>query len=297
MAPQDQTPTTQATEPPPPFPAQHQDHPGLEQAMDPAPRYEGERYRPAQKLQGQVALITGGDSGIGRAVAVLYAREGADCAIAYLAEERADAEVTRAAVERAGRRCVLLEGDLTDPRFCQEAVERTVSELGKLTVLVSNAAYQNRVDDVLALTDEEIERTYRTNVYAYLRLVRAALPHLPHGGAIIATASIQGLEPSANLIAYASTKAAIISITRSLAKSLAEKGIRVNAVAPGPVWTPLNVADQGAPPEKVATFGASSPRGRPAQPEEIAPAYVYLASEPDSSFVSGTVIVQSMGET
>ncbi|MFO0929677.1 MAG: SDR family oxidoreductase [Gemmataceae bacterium] len=285
------------TEPKPPFPEQHLDKPGLESELDPRPRYQAPRYRAAGKLRGKVALITGGDSGIGRAVAVLYAREEADVAIGYLPAEQSDAEETRAAVEKEGRRCLLLPGDLTDPAYCREAVERTVRDLGRLDVLVSNAAHQNRKASLEEVTDEEFDHTFKTNIYAYFWLARAALPHLQPGAAIIATSSETGLVGSRLLPDYSATKGAINAFTKALAQSLVEKGIRVNAVAPGPVWTPLNPADAGASPEKVATFGQQVPLKRPAQPEEVAPLYVFLASDADSSYITGEVVALMGGKT
>jgi NAD(P)-dependent dehydrogenase (short-subunit alcohol dehydrogenase family) len=285
------------SEPKPPFPAQHQPKPGLESKVQPRPRFQAGRYKPSGKLDGKAALITGGDSGIGRAVAVLYAREGADVAISYLPEEQSDAEETKAAVEAAGRRCLLLPGDLTDPEYCERLVEQTAEEFGKLDILVSNAAYQNRKESLDQITDEEFDRTFKTNIYAYFRLTRAALKHLKPGSAIIATSSVTGLTGSSSLADYSATKGAINSFTKTLAQDLVEKGIRVNAVAPGPVWTPLNSVDEGETPEKVAKFGADSPMGRPAQPEEIAPSYVFLASDADSSYITGIVLQVMGGET
>ncbi len=283
-------------EPEPPFPKQHQAQPGLESALDPSPKWQAPNYREAGKLEGKIALITGGDSGIGRSVAYLYAREGADVAIVYLPEEQEDAEVVREAVEAIERKCLLLPGDLADPDFCKKAVEKTVKQFGRLDILVSNAAHQSR-KTLAELTDEELERTYQVNVYAYFRLVRAALPHLKPGAAIIATSSETGLMGASRLPDYSSTKGAINALTKTLATDFLEKGIRVNAVAPGPVWTPLNVADPGADEEKVSTFGSQSPMGRPAQPEELAPAYVFLASDADSSFITGIVLQVMGGET
>jgi NAD(P)-dependent dehydrogenase (short-subunit alcohol dehydrogenase family) len=278
-----------------PYPPQHQEKPGRESAMQPRPRYEAPEYRAARKLEGKAALITGGDSGIGRAVAVLFAREGADVAITYLEEEQADAEETRRAVEQAGRRAVLVAGDLTDPSFCRDAVETTVRALGKLDILVNNAAFQQGQESLDKITDEQWDHTFKTNIYAYFRVTRAALRHLKKGASIINTGSITGLQGSKELLDYASTKGAIHAFTKSLAQNLVERGIRVNCVAPGPVWTPLNPSDK--PPEKVAKFGADTPMGRPAQPEEIAPAYVYFASEPDSSYVTGEVLTLLGGKT
>jgi len=285
------------TEPKPPFPAQHQGKPGLENEMSPRPRYQAARYQAAGKLAGKAALVTGGDSGIGWAVAVLYAREGADMAVVHLPSEESDALETKGAVEREGGRCLLVPGDLTDPAFCKQAVERTVREFGKLDVLVSNAAHQNRKPGLEAITEEEWDETFRTNVYAYFHLAKAALPHLKPGSAIIATSSETGLEGNKLLLDYSATKGAINAFTKALAQNLADKGIRVNAVAPGPVWTPLNVSDLGEPKEKVAQFGAQTPLGRPAQPEEIAPLYVFLASDADSSYITGEVIAQMGGKT
>jgi NAD(P)-dependent dehydrogenase (short-subunit alcohol dehydrogenase family) len=284
-------------QPTPPFKEQHQPEPGLEAHLDPAPKFEASRYRPANKLEGQAAIVTGGDSGIGRAVALIFAREGADVAIVYLPEEQPDAEATRRAVEATGRRCLLLPGDLTDPQFCDEAVERTVQEFGRLDVLVSNAAHQNRKPSLEELEDSEMEETFETNIYAYIRLARAALRHMQPGASIIATSSETGLVGSGQLPDYSATKGAINAFTKTLAQNLIDKGIRVNAVAPGPVWTPLNPADQGMTPEKLAQFGTQSPMKRPAQPEELAPAYVFLASNADSSYITGFILEVMGGET
>lgn len=272
------------------MPAQKLSKPGLESDLELKPRYEAPKYRPANKLEGKVALVTGGDSGIGRAVAAMYAREGADVAITALPEERGDADETRRAIEREGRRCLVLEGDLTDKAFCIDAVERTVAELGQLDILVSNAGYQNRKEDPEDVTDEEWDHTFKTNVYAYFRLVKAAMPHLSAGAAIVVTGSETGFLGPEALPDYAATKGAIHTLTKVLAKQLAPKGIRVNCVAPGPVWTPLNPADEGATPEKIAEFGKKTPLGRPAQPEELAPAYVFLASDADSSYITGEIL-------
>jgi len=284
-------------EPNPPFPKQHQEKPGLESELQPKPRYQAEEYRAAGKLANKAALVTGGDSGIGRAVAVLFAREGADVAIGYLPDERSDAEETKRLVESEQQRCLLIEGDLTDAAFCDETVERTVKEFGKLDILVSNAAHQNRKPSLEEVTDEEFDRTFKTNVYAYFRLARAALRHMKPGSAIIATSSETGILGSKGLPDYSATKGAINAFTKTLAQDVVERGIRVNAVAPGPVWTPLNAADKGASPDKVANFGSDTPIGRPAQPEELAPAYVFLASNADSSYITGTVLQVMGGET
>lgn len=288
---------TAMKEPEPPFPEQHQDAPGVESRLDPRPRFEALRYRPAGKLDGKAALITGGDSGIGRAVAVIFAREGADVAINYLPAEEDDARETRRHVEAAGRRCVLLPADLRDTDACRQIVERTVVEFGRLDILVSNAAYQKRKQTLEEISDEEFDHTFRTNMYAYFRLTRAALPHLQAGGSIIVTSSETSIYGSALLPDYSATKGAINAFTKALAQRLIERRIRVNAIAPGPVWTPLNPSDAGLPAEKVARFGSSNPMGRPAQPEEIAPAYVFLASEADSSYVTGIVLPIMGGET
>jgi len=283
--------------PKPPFPPQRLAAPGLESRLDPRPRYEAKDYRPAQKLQGKTALITGGDSGIGRAVALLYAREGADVAIVYLPVEQSDAEETRRAVESAGAKCLLLPGDITSREFCDQAVDKTVREFGKLDILVSNAAHQTRKRTLAEVTDEEFDLTFKSNIYAYFWFARAALRHMKKGAVIIASSSETGLMGSEQLPDYSATKGAINAFTKALAMNLIDKGIRVNAVAPGPVWTPLNPADAGMTPERVAKFGEQSPMGRPAQPEEVAPAYVFLASEADSSFITGTVVQVMGGET
>jgi NAD(P)-dependent dehydrogenase (short-subunit alcohol dehydrogenase family) len=281
-------------EPKPPYPQQKLEKPGLEAEMQQQPQWRAPKYKPAGKLEGKVALVTGGDSGIGRAVAYLYAREGADVAIVHLPEEQRDADETQQAIQEEGRRCLDIPGDLTDPQFCRDAVERIVRELGHLDILVSNAAWQNRKESIAEITDEEWQRTFRTNIDAYFHLSKAALEHMPPGSAIIATSSETGLMGEEALLEYSATKGAINAFTKALAQQLAPKGIRVNAVAPGPVWTPLNPADAGMSPEKLEKFGAKTPMKRAAQPEEIAPAYVFLASDADSSFVSG-IVLQEMG--
>jgi NAD(P)-dependent dehydrogenase (short-subunit alcohol dehydrogenase family) len=281
--------------PTPPFPEQKLERPGLESELEPTPQYQAPDYRGSGKLEDDVALITGGDSGIGRAVAVLFAREGADVAIVYLPEEQSDAEVTREAVETEGRRCLLLPGDVTDAAFCREAVERTVDELGGLNILVNNAAFQNHVEGIEDLSEEQWETTFRTNIFAYFYMAKAAISHLPRGGTIINTGSITGLEGSGGLLDYSATKGAIHAFTKSLAQQLVPRGIRVNCVAPGPVWTPLNPAERA--PEETAHFGEQTPMGRPAQPEEIAPLYVYFASNADSSYVTGETVSLLGGQT
>jgi NAD(P)-dependent dehydrogenase (short-subunit alcohol dehydrogenase family) len=282
-------------QPKPPFPEQHQEKPGLESELDPKPNYQAPLYKGSGKLLGKVALITGGDSGIGRAVAVLFAREGASVAVAYLPEEQTDAEETRSAVESEGQKALLLSGDLTDPKFCKQAVEKTVAKFGRLDILVNNAAYQQHQKSLEDISDEQWDHTFKTNIYGYFRLVKAALPHLKPGSAIVNTGSITGLEGNKELLDYSATKGAIHAFTKSLAQNLVEKGIRVNCVSPGPVWTPLNPSDK--PAEKVAKFGSGQPMGRPAQPEEVAPAYVFFASEADSSYITGEVLTLLGGET
>jgi NAD(P)-dependent dehydrogenase (short-subunit alcohol dehydrogenase family) len=282
-------------QPRPPFPPQHQRRPGLEFKVRPRPQYNAPLYKGSEKLKDKVAVVTGGDSGIGRAVAVLYAREGADIAIVYLAEEQRDAEETRRAVEKEGRRALLLPGDVTDPDFCRQAVESTVVELGALDILVNNAAFQQHQEGLEKITEEQWDRTFRTNVYGYFYMAKAALPYLQPGSAIVNCGSITGLRGNKQLLDYASTKGAIHAFTKSLAQNLVKRGIRVNCVAPGPVWTPLNIVDQ--PPEKAAKHGGKAPMERPAQPEEVAPAFVFFASDADSSYITGEVLTLLGGET
>jgi NAD(P)-dependent dehydrogenase (short-subunit alcohol dehydrogenase family) len=282
-------------EPKSPMPAQHQRKPGKESELKPRPRYQAPLYAGAGKLKEKVALITGGDSGIGRAVAVLFAREGADVAFTFLKEEKQDAEETKRAIEAEGQRAHAMSGDVRDPKVCRKLVEKTVEKFGRLDILVNNAAFQQHQETLEDVTEEQWDRTFRTNIYAYFYMTKAALPHLEEGSAIVNTGSITGLEGSKQLLDYASTKGAIHAFTKSLAQNLVERGIRVNCVAPGPVWTPLNPADKEA--EDVAKFGADTPLKRPAQPEEIAPAYVYFASEVDSSYVTGEVLTLLGGET
>ena len=278
-----------------PMPAQHQTKPGLEHKLNPKPNYEAPHYEGAGKLKEKVALITGGDSGIGRAVAVLFAREGANVAFTYLKEEKKDAKETTRAVEAEGRRAYALMGDVTDPDVCREFVEQTVEQFGRLDILVNNAAFQQHQESLEELSEEQWDRTFKTNIYGYFYMTKAALPHLAEGSAIVNTGSITGLEGSKQLLDYSATKGAIHAFTKSLAQNLVERGIRVNCVSPGPVWTPLNPADKK--PEDVAEFGADTPYKRPAQPEEIAPAFVYFASEVDSSYVTGEVLTLLGGET
>jgi NAD(P)-dependent dehydrogenase (short-subunit alcohol dehydrogenase family) len=263
--------------------------------MRPRPRFAAPDYRAAGKLEDQVALITGGDSGIGRAVAVLFAREGADVAIVHLPEEHADAAETQRAVMAAGRQAMLLPGNLRDREFCEAVVTATTEHFGRLDILVNNAAYQRHRSGIDEITAEQWRATFETNIDAYYFLVRAALPHLAPGSSIINTGSVTGLEGSAELIDYAATKGAIHAFTKSLALNLIERGIRVNCVAPGPVWTPLNPAERDD--EDIRCFGADTPMGRPAQPEEIAPSFVFLASSADSGFMSGHVLPLLGGET
>lgn len=275
------------------FPPVTQEHqPGDENAMTPTPEYINPNYKAAGKLQGKVALITGGDSGIGRAVSVHYAKEGADVAIVYL-DEDTDAEETKELVKQTGRQCILIKGDIRQSAFCKEAVEKTVAELGKLNILVNNAAVQFPQEELEAIDDEQLEETFETNIYSYFRFAKAALKHLNEGDTIINTTSVTAYRSSPGLIDYSSTKGAIVTFTRSLAKNLAEKKIRVNGVAPGPVWTPLIVSTFDE--EKVKSFGQDVPLGRAGQPSEIGPAYVFLASE-DSSYITGQIIHVNGGE-
>jgi NAD(P)-dependent dehydrogenase (short-subunit alcohol dehydrogenase family) len=278
-----------------PMPPQHQPKPGIESRMHPRPLFEAPHYRGSGKLAGKVALVTGGDSGIGRSVAVLFAREGANVAIVYMRQEQSDAEETRAAIEGEGASWLLIPGDVRKSSFCNRAVERVVAELGRLDILVNNAAFQQHQQSIEELTDAQIERTFSTNIFGYMYMARAAVRVMKPGSAIVNTGSITGLEGSPQLLDYSATKGAIHAFTKSLAQSLVERKIRVNCVAPGPIWTPLNVADK--PPGKVAKHGADTPMERPGQPEEVAPAYVFFASNADSSYVTGEVLTLLGGET
>lgn len=273
--------------PKPPFPAQHLPKPGLEQELDPLPRWRAPDYKPAAKLSGKRALITGGDSGIGRAVAYAFAREGADVAITCLEPETPDAELVREAIEACGRKALIICLDQRDFQACERAVEQAIEALGGLDILVNNGAYQQHCDDFADLEVEQWRRTFETNIFGYFHMTKAALPALGEGAVILNTGSITGLEGSQKLIDYAASKGAIHAFTKSLARNLLDRGIRVNCVAPGPVWTPLNPADRD--PEEVAEFGKAVGMERPAQPEEIAPIYVYFASNADSSYVTGEI--------
>lgn len=274
-------------------PPQHQEkQPGLESEMTPRPAYEGEKTDVFSKLADKVAIITGGDSGIGRAVAVAFARQGADVVISYLDEEE-DAKETKWQVEQEGQRCLLIPGDVGNEQHCIKIVADTIQTFGKLDILVNNAAVQYPQESLENINAEQLEKTFRTNIFAYFYMAKAALPHLPKGGVIINTTSVTAYRGSGHLIDYASTKGAIVAFTRSLSQSLADKFIRVNGVAPGPIWTPLIPAT--FPADQVASFGSDVPLKRPGQPEEVAPCYVFLASE-DSSYMTGQVLHPNGGE-
>jgi len=279
--------------PRPPFPVQQQPWPGLASRMNPRPDHGEQSYRGAGRLAGRKALITGGDSGIGRAAAIAYAREGADVAINYLAAEEEDARDVVQLIREAGRRAVALPGDIREEAFCSRLVADAVRALGGLDILVNNAAYQVSQDSILDITSEQFDDTFKTNVYAMFWITRAAVPHLRPGATIINTVSVNSYEPGENIIDYAATKGAIMIFSKGLAKQLALQGIRVNAVAPGPVWTPLQVSG-GQPPEKLKTFGDATPMGRPGQPAELAPLFVTLAS-PDASYSTGQVFAAAGG--
>ncbi|HEY3754770.1 MAG TPA: SDR family oxidoreductase [Opitutaceae bacterium] len=282
--------------PVPPFPPQHQTAPGKESELDSRPRYHAPGYRGVGRLEGKCALVTGGDSGIGRAVAVRFAREGADIAISYLPEEDSDAQETEAAVKKEGRKCVRLPGDLRKPAFCKQVVEAAIKQLGRLDVLVSNAAHQATKHSIEQVTYEELENTYRTNFFALVELVKTSVPHLKPGSAIVVTSSETGILGKEGLPDYSSTKGAINALIKTLSGELLKKGIRINAVAPGPVWTPLNPSDSGRSSKEVSEFGSQTPMGRPAQPDELSPAYVFLASPVDSSYITGVVLPVMGGE-
>jgi NAD(P)-dependent dehydrogenase (short-subunit alcohol dehydrogenase family) len=270
-----------------PLPKQHQRKPGIEAELDPAPRFQAPDYAGSGKLKDMAAIVTGGDSGIGRAVAVLFAREGADVAILYLSEHE-DAQATCEAVEAEGRRCIAISGDVRDSAFCEQAVRQVVDAFGRLDVLVNNAAFQQHAARIEDITDEHLQETLQTNIGGYFHMARAALPHMKRGGSIINNGSETGIFGSKELLDYSATKGAIHAFTKSLASNLLERGIRVNCVAPGPVWTPLNPADRDA--EDTAKFGEDSDMGRPAQPEEISPAFVFLASPVTASYVNGVIL-------
>jgi NAD(P)-dependent dehydrogenase (short-subunit alcohol dehydrogenase family) len=284
---QDAVQTGHHDQPSPPLPNQHLQKPGSEAEMELRPRFLAPDYCGSGKLAGMTAVITGGDSGIGRSVAVLYAREGADVAIIYL-NEHEDAAETRRYVEAEGQSCLLLPGDVSDPAFCRRAVDQVLAEFGHIDILVNNAAFQAHAGSLAELSEERFDLTMKTNVYGYFHMAKAVEPHLQRGASIINTGSVTGLQGSAHLLDYSTTKGAIHAFTMSLASNLLDKGIRVNAVAPGPVWTPLNPADQ--PPEKIAQFGATTDMKRPAQPEELAPSYVFLAAPCCSSYITGIVL-------
>jgi len=269
------------------LPAQHIAKPGHEAELDLAPQFLAPDYRGSGKLEGFAAIVTGADSGIGRAVAVLFAREGADVTVAYL-DEHDDAAETKRCIEAEGRRCLLVAGDVRKAKFAQKVVARTIEAFGRLDVVVNNAAFQEHAESIEDISEERLEETFRTNIFGYFHMAQAALPHLKEGASIINTGSVTGLKGSARLLDYSATKGAIHAFTKSLAQNLIDKGIRVNAVAPGPVWTPLNPAD--SPPDRVAEFGADTEMKRPAQPEELSPAYVFLASPVCAGYITGIVL-------
>lgn len=274
-------------------PKQHQEQrPGIESEMTPRPQAEDLKYKGSDKLRGKVALITGGDSGIGRAVAIAYAKEGADVAIIYL-NEHEDAKETQRRVEQEGRKCLTMAGDIGEEGFCQQAVQETIRTLGKLDILVNNAAEQHPQESIEKISAEQLERTFRTNIFSMFYLTKAALPHLKEGSAIVNSTSVTAYKGNPQLLDYSTTKGAIVAFTRSLSQALISKGIRVNGVAPGPIWTPL--IPSTFPPEKVESFGKQVPMQRAGQPEEIAPSYVFLASD-DSSYMSGQILHPNGGE-
>ena len=279
--------------PTPPQPKQQQEPPGFTDQMRPKPDHGEESYKGSGKLQGRAAIITGGDSGIGRAVAIAFAREGADLVLSYLPEEEEDARDTARWVEKAGRRAILVPGDIADQAHCRSIVERAVSELGRLDILVNNAAFQRTYEKLEDISAEEWDRHFRTNIYAMFYLSQAAVPHMKPGAVIVNTASVQSKNPSPQLLAYASTKGAVMNFTGGLAQMLAERGIRVNAVAPGPIWTPLIPSTM--PAEKAESFGKQVPLERAGQPAELAPAYVLLASD-EASYISGAILPVTGGK-
>ncbi|WP_047982464.1 SDR family oxidoreductase [Ornithinibacillus contaminans] len=273
-------------EPKTPPPQEQQQQPGIESNMNPEPEYIRKDYKGSDKLKGKVAIITGGDSGIGRSISIHFAKEAADVVIVYLNEDT-DAEETKRLVEEAGQKCLLISGDIGDPEFCKKAVEQSMDSFSQIDCLVNNAAEQHPQNDVLNISKQQLERTFKTNVFGMFYMTQAVLPHLKKGGTIINTTSITAYQGNKSLIDYSATKGAVTSFTRSLSESLVGKGIRVNAVAPGPIWTPLIPSTFNA--KQVDNFGANTPMKRMGQPKELAPAYVYLASE-DSSYVSGEII-------
>lgn len=287
-----QNPVTQY--PHPPFPKQKQPEPGLAKKMNPKPDHGEETYVGKQRLWGRKALVTGADSGIGRATAIAYAREGADLVINYLPSEQADADEVIEILKKTGRKVVAMPGDISDEKFCKDLVDKAVEELGSIDILANIAGKQVAVEDIQDISTDQFDKTMKTNIYAMFWICKYALPHLPAGASIINTASIQSYQPSPTLLDYASTKAAIVAFSKSLAKQVAEKGIRVNVVAPGPVWTPLQPS-QGQPQEKIPTFGEQTPMGRPGQPAEVAPAYVFFASQ-ESSFITAEVLGVTGGQ-
>jgi len=271
-----------------PIPKQKQDHqPGRESQMTPRPASAMEGWKPAGKLAGRVAIVTGGDSGIGRAVAIGFAKEGADVAILYL-DEQEDAQDTKRRIEAEGRRCLAIAGDVGDPKFCQDTVKRVVETFGKLDILVNNAAEQHTCENFEDIPVEQVERTFRTNILGYMWMAKAALPHMKEGATVINTTSITAYKGSPQLIDYSSTKGAIVAFTRSLSMALEKRKIRVNAVAPGPIWTPLIPASFDE--ERTAKHGSSAPMERAGQPDEVAPSYIFLASNADSGYISGQVL-------
>ncbi|MDQ6736244.1 MAG: SDR family oxidoreductase [Gemmatimonadota bacterium] len=281
--------------PKPPFKPQHQKSPGLESELAPRPQYMAPLYRGSGKLEGKAAIITGGDSGIGRAAAVLFAREGADVAIVFLPQEASDARETAAAIEGEGRRALLIPGDVTDRAFCDSAVKKTIETFGKVDVVVNNAGFQRNQKKLDDVTEEQWDKTFRTNIYGYFHMVKAVVPHMKPGSSVVNTGSITGLEAEKTLLDYSATKGAIHAFTKTLAQMLTDRKIRVNAVAPGPVWTPLNPSAK--PASDVADFGGDVTLGRPGQPEELAPAYVFLASNITASYISGVILPVLGGDT